>query len=78
MREKEILVHQLVAARAAIEAALCLIAGDGTAPTECRHEERQDISTMGHRAWRCLACGHIEEVGAGGDVCIEELPGDAR
>lgn len=51
----EALVHTLLSARAAIDAALALLTGQAAG---CRHERRQDLRTFGEvEHWRCQDCG---------------------
>lgn len=74
----KVLISQLLAARAAIDAALCLLKesmGPEETPGVCTHPDRMDCSTMGHSRWRCKVCGHIEEVSGDGGVRSQELQG---
>lgn len=61
---EKVLMTQLLSARAAIDAALCLLQETAGSPDtgECTHPDRVDMSTMGHERWRCRVCGHVEEV----------------
>jgi hypothetical protein len=76
---KKIILAQLTAAQASIDAAYALLEGWGNGPPEaapepspeaggiCLHLEakRKDISTMGRAAWMCQECGFIHEEGGG-------------
>lgn len=74
---KRALAQQLLSIRAQIDAALFLLHEEGDArilsaddiadndgEPECEHpkDRRRNESTMGHKRWRCLDCGHMEEV----------------
>ena len=61
--DKQVLMYQLLSLRAAVDAALALLSAEEPEQSKgCQHpeERRVDMSTMGHRKWRCRDCGHEE------------------